>query len=226
MLSRLGTSLLTLRALDCQLIDAVETCCILVVGLDQYQRRASSAPSLPSLIAARTVTQHKLTTLTPISDSVTSASTTTAITHQISEICRLVLLLFSDMIIFPVPRVSGVKARLVSTLRKRLEMFPLGLWIRHRELMSWILMIGGVAACSTVHRDWFVSIFHARLRWYVDEWKHVKDILETYLWWDHVCFDVGLDFWRQVHERHDSQASDAITLASASAVTDLDMHEV
>ncbi|RVX69994.1 hypothetical protein B0A52_06165 [Exophiala mesophila] len=226
MLSRLGKSLFSLQELDCESIQAVEDCCILVVGLDQYQRRTPWAPSLPSLIAARTVAQHQLATLPPISDFLASAETPTAITHQIREICRIALLMFSDMTIFPVPRVSRVKARLVSTLRKRLEIISPDLWSLHRELMSWILMIGGVAARATTHRDWFVSIFHARLWWYLNEWKDVKDILETYLWWDYVYFDVGLDFWMQVHKRHDSIASSGKSLASVSGFNDDDMCDV
>lgn len=200
LLLKSGGSLIALPALIEEYQEAVGMSSVLLAGLDQYQRETASAPSLPSLVRARSALQYKLTSLQPVD------MTLAAFDEQVCEICRLTLLLFSNMVFFPLPRVSGVNDRLVASLRYSLATTGVDFLVQHLGLLTWALAIGGIAAFSTEHRSWFVSTFREKLLWHPDDWEEVEEVLAAHLWWDYVCEDPGKMFWKEVHSAHRSSS--------------------
>lgn len=183
-------------ALNEAYMEVIGMSCVLLAGLDQYLRETASAPSLPSLVRARSVFQHRLTSLQPID------MTCAIFDEQIREICRVTLLIFSNMVFFPLPHVSGVNTRLVASLRYSISITGDEFFLQNLELMTWALMVGGIAAFPTEHRSWFASTFRNNLIWHANDWSEVEGILGAHLWWDYVCEDAGKMFWKEIHSAH------------------------
>jgi hypothetical protein len=200
LLLRSGRSLITLPALSEEYLEVVGMSCVLLAGLDQYQRETASAPSLPSIVRGRSALQHKLTSLQPIDMALA------VFDEQVREICRITLLIFSNMVFFPLPQVSGVNDRLVASLRYSIAITGVEFLVQHLGLLTWSLIIGGIAAFPTEHRSWFVSIFRDKLLWHGDDWEDVEGVVEAHLWWDYVCEDPGKMFWKEVHSVHRSSS--------------------
>lgn len=177
-------------------MEVIGMSCVLLAGLDQYLRETASAPSLPSLVRARSVFQHRMTSLQPID------MTCAIFDEQIREICRVTLLIFSNMVFFPLPHVSGVNTRLVASLRYSISITGDEFFLQNLELMTWALMVGGIAAFPTEHRSWFASTFRNNLIWHANDWSEVEGILGAHLWWDYVCEDAGKMFWKEIHSAH------------------------
>lgn len=183
---------MTLTAWNEEYIELIGMMCVLLTGLDQYQRETASAPSLPALVRARTAVQHRLTSIRPV-DMLQATPD-----QRIFEICRITLLIFSNMVFFPLPQTTGVNVRLVTNLRFAINTTIAQPWIHQTDLVTWALMIGGIAAETTKHRRWFVLTFQDKLVWHVEDWDEVQMVLEGYLWWDYTCAHPGRIYWNEV----------------------------
>lgn len=203
LLLKSARSLVTLPALALteEYMETIGMSCVLLAALDQYLRETASAPSLPSLVRARSALQHKLTSLQPVDMLLATFD------DQTREICRTTLLIFSNMVFFPLPHVSGVNTRLVASLRLSIAATGDEFLVQHLGLVTWALMIGGIAAFPTENRTWFASTFRNNLLWHTDDWNEVEAVLEAHLWWSYVCEDAGKMFWKEVHSVNRSSSS-------------------
>lgn len=115
------------------------------IGLDHYHRRASGSPSLATLVQSRNSAQHRLLSLPqnalPANDS-----------EAIAEICRLAMLIYSDMVLLPFPPESLVKPRLARLLLDQLKRLN-GKWTQCTDgtvnFLAWAVVLGAIAAFST-----------------------------------------------------------------------------
>lgn len=87
----------------------------LTVALDHNQRAGRHALQLSNIVSVRTATQHRLLLLTPpLSELPTSD-------EGIYNETRLATLIYSDMVLFPLPPASTLKPRVADMLGRALD---------------------------------------------------------------------------------------------------------
>jgi hypothetical protein len=186
---KVGSSFDDYPELDTRCREAIRLGCVLLIGIDQYQRRAAASPSLSALVRARNAEQHKILSLPPPDVSVGFMD------YQTLELCRISLLLFSCMVFFPLPPPTGVSFRIVTQLRHAIDGASAVMWNSRRNLLAWTLVLGGIGAFATVHRNWYVSTFERKALRHFDRWDDLKRVLETHLWWDSMFDKASERFW-------------------------------
>ena len=191
LLLKVGSSFDDYLELDTPCREAIKLCCELLVGLDQFQRRSATSPSLSALVKARNAVQHEVLCLQSFNLSIQSTDDRT------SDLCRISLLLFSCMVFFPIPQPTGVHLRLVTQLRHAIDGAGAAVWNSRRNLLAWIQVLGGIGASATAHRSWYVNTFAENALRHFDSWDDLKRILETHLWWDYMFDEASERFWHE-----------------------------
>ena len=110
-----GFRILLQNGLQKDLHETLESISEITVALDHYQRGGRYAPSLSDIIAARTITQHRLLSLAPPSSGIPQPD------ECIYNATRVAALIYSDMVLFPLPPQTGVKQKLTDMLRPALD---------------------------------------------------------------------------------------------------------
>lgn len=180
-------------------------------ALDGYihRRQMSSLPqtwqtdALIPIIHWRNAIHHKLVSLPraiglPSRDSV------------LYEACRLATLIYSNLVIFPLPACSGVQSRLAVQIRRVLDSCGVySCWVEEPLTMLWLTTMGGIAATDEVDRLWHVGrlrlICFEILQGSIPTWQACTEVLETYLWWHHVCDEPGRLLWAKMPVEAESQ---------------------
>jgi hypothetical protein len=117
------------------------------------------------------------------------------------ETCRLALIVYSLLILFPIPLTTEPYPTAAQLLRNELEFSQLDLspWMPNLELLLWVLLMGGIAALGTVDRWWYVR----QLRWLatilkIDSWEHLRLTMVSILWLESPCDFEGFVLWEEV----------------------------
>ncbi|EXJ79616.1 hypothetical protein A1O3_07895 [Capronia epimyces CBS 606.96] len=177
-----------------QLLGTLESFCEVVTALDHHTRKGPSAPELVDIIEARNCAQHRLVSQLPAEVDMSEAD---CCVHHAS---RLATLIFSDMVIFPLPAAQGVKMRLAPMLQRTLEACDrLGCWSLHAPVLLWALTLGAIAASFQEGRTWYVSQLELHLSlFHVKQWSTLESICSTFLWWNPVCGEPGQTLWDEI----------------------------
>ena len=199
----IGTGFKQLDSVDVNLANILRNSGEITVALDHYQECRPNAPRLTDLVNAANETHHKLLNLRADIPPYPSRL------DFLRDICRLAGLIYSDVVLFPLPPTTGVRPRLAEQLRSAVEQFekiePAGSAQEyyghdHNLLVMWALTLGALASLNTPEKVYFVE----KLRGYVDrvpyvsEWRAFSDILGTYLWWDYIFEEPGQSLWMEV----------------------------
>jgi hypothetical protein len=165
------------------------------VKLDHYHRGGSDAPDLANIISLRNETQHRLLSISPEPQFMSTANT------LMYKICRLCLLIYSNMVVFPLPPSSGVESRLATSLMSLLasesqRYCPAWHDVATRGLLLWASVLGGISDVNDTHRTWFIKLYSMLS----DElgilsWQQLETHLSQYLWLDFVLNKEAVRFW-------------------------------
>ncbi|KAI1616070.1 hypothetical protein EDD36DRAFT_460966 [Exophiala viscosa] len=179
-----------------------------VAALDQYVREGQKPASLPKLLQARNAVQYLL-----LSVSARKSASDTA--DCLVDMCRLGLLIFSNMVLFPLPTESGVAEMLVGALRGRLlESHVLeghvDIWSQRSDLLTWIVTLGTMAATSTAYSQWYTQYLADMMPvGHLPGWHHLEEtVLSKYAWWKYTCSNSGEGIWLEstlICERNNMQ---------------------
>ena len=201
------------------LIEKIDTIRFITLGFYMYQSRHPSAPSLVRIIWARNCVHHDLLSLPTTlihSDASKQPQTRTSPTPSHShlihpalqalyEVLRLSALAYMLLMLFPVPRMAGIHAKLSQSLMLALDNCTvLDLWDQHPQLLLWSTVLGGIIADEGTLRSWFADMAsQARPRLTQDtnvtSWKAVRDICASFLWFPGPeCDGEGRKFWEEV----------------------------
>ncbi|KAJ9603848.1 hypothetical protein H2200_011369 [Cladophialophora chaetospira] len=189
----IGSGLEILASLDEELFELYLNAREVTVALDQYHRGAHGRPSLNDLVEARNMIQHGFCDLCSPPDPEMKPEA------ALYEICRLAGLLFSDMVILPLPYNSGVKPRLSHRLRVILEASSMTTcWMSAElcNLLLWIVFMGAIAATLTPDRDWYVQRLQELTERRPLDWHGFKRLMRTFLWWDFVFEVPAAKIWK------------------------------
>ncbi|EFR01660.1 hypothetical protein MGYG_04662 [Nannizzia gypsea CBS 118893] len=150
-------------------------------------------------------------------------------TYRLYEPCRLAAMVYSMLVIFPLPAANRPFKRLVAQLVNALIAVDgdegsgwaaeSGQWpweygregsqdLTHEEedrvssLYLWIIVMGGIASRGIrADTDWFAARFEQTLQMKeLSTWEEVKQCLTSIMWMDSVCDYGGLAFWRDARD--------------------------
>lgn len=138
------------------------------------------------------------------------------------EACRIATLIYSNMVIFPLPVCSGVSGRLATQMRRALEAGDeVSAWEDEPFTLLWLTTMGGLAASTdgdegnaaaavAADRSWFIRrlkfLSAEVLQGSITSWAQCSDILESFLWWHHVCDDPGRFLWDDMSRSGESES--------------------
>ena len=185
----------------------------LTIALNRLRRGDSSPFLLQGLVIGRNWIQGGLLSLNgPARNVQTAISPAPSITTQdaLLEACRLSGLIFSDMVLFPIPWGTGVKPRLASQLHTTLRLPCLDAIRRetrgiHRDLVIWVLYLGSIAAFLTIHEEWYIQELSEMLDHDLlssdNGFDRICVLMNRFLWWEYVCNQPGERIWRLLRDR-------------------------
>lgn len=177
-------------------------------ALKLYMNDAPAAPPWLDIIRARNAFQHQLLALPAFGGFIGRED-------SVYDACRLAACIYSDMVIFPLPSVAGVKRKLAARLRQTLDCCTAHrCWEINATVMLWIATLGGIAASNTSHRAWYLGKISLCLDFLgiVDCAGYLRSIT-PFLWWDLVCEDPLRRLWEDLTARGLVEAVASVTLA-------------
>ncbi len=134
-----------------------------------------------TLASFRNVIQHRLLSV----DSNPS--------KPLREVCRLAILLFSSVVVYPLQNRKPMlfyldnMTKLLKSEQHMDENFRL-----------WLLVLGGMAADQAPLQSWYVSKLRSLVSTQPKSWSRVRELLRGFLWLDSACGEGGLELWLRV----------------------------
>jgi hypothetical protein len=149
--------------------------------IDSYGKGSYATRQQKPLALYRNIIQHRL--LGVDSD----------VTKPVREICRVAVLLFSSVVVYPLQN-SKPMLQYLNALTTHLKSGTL----MDNGFRIWLLMLGGMAADESPLQSWYISQLGDYLPIHSKSWSSVKELLREYLWLDSACGEGGLELWLQV----------------------------
>ncbi|RMZ77562.1 hypothetical protein DV737_g4294, partial [Chaetothyriales sp. CBS 132003] len=194
------------------LVDLLPDLRQVTVAIDMHHRSLGQAPPLGKLADLANYVHWSILSLRDASEPAirTDATDATevgmrAIARQTLEPVRLAILVFSNLLIFPVSISAGVAAYLASSLRDLYEHNQVRIF--EPEFEAWILAMGYIASWGTNDRLWFL----VRLKRMIDSLSRSRgeepsleawlDIMRGFLWWEHVCVVPLSEAWADMYNK-------------------------
>ena len=176
-------------------IKAFRTMCDVTIALDHYHRGGPTSPTLQDLVMIRNSCQHQLLSLPDHSAQQETSG------FCMYEVCRLAALIYSNLVIFPLPTNCGVGNKLVSRLRKALFTVFATLPDINQRVLLWAVALGGIQSSSSSDRRWFVQQFaDLSERFALVQWGRIVDSLTSFVWSDFVLEKEGVELWLEARE--------------------------
>jgi hypothetical protein len=194
--SKLGSGFRYLRHTSTgqQLLDVLDAYSEITVALDHHVRGGPTAPELVDLLEVRNCTQHRLLSQLPNSLDLTNPEL--CVHHAV----RLATLIFSDMVIFPLPPPQGLKPKLALMLRQTLETCHLlRCWELHNQVLLWALTLGAIAASYTAQRAWYIDqLLQETSVMQIEDWFVLESMCSRFLWWKPICSEPLKWVWNEM----------------------------
>jgi hypothetical protein len=175
------------------LLSVLQNMSLICVALERPEACESNSSAFNDLIRTRNTVQHRLLSL-PRRDFIL------IVDHAVFEACRLAAMIFSDLVIFPLPSATKVRSRLAGMLRRTLERIAIDYKRNvHGQVLLWTVVVGAAAASDLEeHQSWYRST----LRQYCDtlevqEWQDLHSIMKRHLWFGQVCNIPAQRLWSQ-----------------------------
>ncbi len=146
---------------------------LITIGFDAHLSRQADAPTLTRIVWARNFMTHDLLSLPltipdlPNTDSSEaqphvpspSSSINNALLQSLYNLMRLSAITYTLLVLFPMPRVTGLHAKLSQQLTIALDdCIVLDLWNTHPKLLLWATMLGGIVSDQGSPRSWFAEM--------------------------------------------------------------------
>ena len=179
----------------------IEAMCEVTVAVDHYHRGGPSAPIMPDLVVARNTTQHRLLSLPEYPLQPPSQA------NYMYEVCRIAALIYSNIVIFPLPPATGVHTNLVSRLKQLLTLAIPSCPVAHLHIILWAITLGGISTGSSSDRVWFLCrLAEVSTKLGLYQWSQIQECLSSLLWLDFVCEKEGMLLWlgarELIHQDH------------------------
>ncbi len=171
------------------------------LNLDIYLKNGSPNGDQPELLGLRNRAQWLSLNLQRPSFEWINEGPITDGEQSVFDISRIALLIYNNLVLFPLPPVSGVDTRLALRLKAgmkiSLEKCP-EICKMHPELLLWALVLGGISDSQNLERPWFLEQFKKLLAEEFSEyrkWSQIESCLTSCMWLGAVLNDEAINFW-------------------------------
>lgn len=202
-LGALGTSFLNVwkhsadRA-TFQLLQVIQHMCDFTIVLENYvQGRPVSRPPA-ALTDQRNFTQHALISLLSAQEIENEHAEVCDVQY---ESCRLACIVYSLLVVFPLPPMVGYFERVTARLQESLlRMKPGGIQgDSRRELQVWILTMGATISIGLPERTWFLNELATTVQpLRIRDPETFTGVLQGFLWHPKTNSRDGLKLWREL----------------------------
>lgn len=193
------------------LFDMIRTVRDIAIGYDQNRQGILNAPNVAQIVRARSSILHDLLSSPEYSIFPDARK------RHLHDLCRLSLLSFMLLVLFPLPRIAGLHNRLAHEMTIAIESCTsTDLWAEHPALLLWAVVLGGILAQDTPQRAWFIEkMSNSAIKHSVSAWPMVKDILRSFLWLSSECDEAGLEFWIDVCKTNAHVITNSISISNS-----------
>lgn len=205
--------------------------CRITIALDQYHRGGVNHSTLNDLNISAVVLQHKLysaPTLLELYPQEHDDHDKIPYVDYLNEATRFAIMIYMDMVLWPLPWAVGVKPRLAARLKGVLprvlpdaefaatsrSAFGHGHYLHPENTTPssgtaplgleiyhiYLLLIGGIAATYTIDRPFYVQRLFLHSRGHFHTWADFKDAMTGFLWWDYVFDEPALKLWTEAYD--------------------------
>ena len=175
----------------------IQHTCDFTVVVENYIRGRWTSRTATEIMDQRNYIQHSLMSLKSSSELRVEDITVDEVHY---ESARLATIIYSFLVIFPIPPVAGPFETLTRLLRRELEEHVLTDGRPERiHIQLWILMMGCIASIGLPCRPWYLSelgVFVKIAK--VNSWQSLQAILQTFLWHPGTNNIDGLDIWDEI----------------------------
>ena len=176
--------------------DIIQDMCHITIEIDNYCRGSTFTLSIAAINDIRNATQHALMSL-PSADEISHWENDDRSRY---ETLRLAIILFSIAVVFPLPGVAEIRARVVRGLKVVIERSESeSVWGDDPHTFLWILVFGGMSALDMDERSWFVKRLAGLSRTlnYLS-WIDAANTMNEHLWLASACDTAGRELWEEV----------------------------
>lgn len=166
-------------------------------AVDDHVETRPEAQPLGALMDQRNLVQHSLMLLTP-----DDASDEARLEHPMHRLARLATIIYSLLVVFPLPAIAAPFHRLAQDVRAQLSDPPVhGRWAETADLILWATTMGAIAAIGSPDRAWYLMTLDRLTRQLgINTWAGMKERLRMFLWFDYTNDSDGLKLWRDIEE--------------------------
>lgn len=181
-------------------------------ALDHYNANGRPPHLIAHLVETRNRAHHMTLSLgiqsqasywsvnAPMKASLLAGLDTLTGQDDLFEVIYLTLLIYNNLVIYPLPPASGVHVRHVKALKMALTAVLISdtCWFRkYFELLLWSVMLGGISDPGDTERDWYKDRFRYLLGLRPDlrKWSRLEQVLSTFFWSDLVLNEEAVKFW-------------------------------
>ena len=169
---------------------------LLTVALDQTWRAGPGHLSYRELCLQALVLQHDLYNTNA---SLSLFEKSPAKEDEIFNVGRLVLQIYSEVVLFPLAGVYSGRLRLAvelcGALTRCKQSRSSDVDGSHTRLVLWAVVMGAVASEALKLRDWYLNEFNQIVTKENLSWNDLKTFLTRYLWWDYTFEEHTRDIW-------------------------------
>ena len=118
------------------------------------------------------------------------------------RLSRLGTIVYSLLVVFPLPAVAAPFHRLASDIKTQLlDPNIQAWWTEASDLILWATVMGAVASIGHPDRQWYRTILdELTSRLGVEDWPSMRDRLGMFLWYGYTNDSDGLKLWREIEE--------------------------
>jgi hypothetical protein len=175
----------------------VQHVCDFMIVVENHMQGRWSPRTFTVIIDQRNFVQHSLMSLKSKRELLVEGK---VVEDRLYEPCRLAVIIFSFLIVFPIPPVIGPFESLTEQLLSELVEIDVREESAMRSrMLLWILVMGAIASIGLHDRQWF--LIHARclsLRLAITEWEDLKELLGSFLWFPSINNLDGQDIWNEM----------------------------
>lgn len=183
-----------------------------VSHLNQYYHDGFPQSAIVVLCESRNRSQHYLLSLPSVLRI--SSSNDRVITPQsgepfpelqqhLYEIIRLSLLIFNNIVVYPLPPFAGLDTKLARLLKDEINVATTNepnLHRLHADLLLWAVFLGGISDYHDLNRSWYIEKARGIRRTipYLRRWPDVESLLNSFVWFNSILNEEGIKFWAEV----------------------------
>jgi hypothetical protein len=164
-------------------------------AIDDYEQKRPEAQTSLRLSDERNFVQHSLMLLSPTKFE-------TEQEHPIHRLCRLGTLIYSLLVVYPIPAVAAPFHRLAQDVQTQLSQASVqARWTEAPELILWVTVLGAIASLGSQYREWYLTTLdRLTKRLNLSSWTAMKERLGTFLWFESTNDKDGSRLWKEMED--------------------------